>query len=267
MSALTAALRGDIRTSDHGLPAIESFVVESGKTLYHRALVGIYHGVGANAALQGQIAPYVVAEEGLRFAGIHFGDDIVGDGTKKSTVFQGGCQVYGAVVANSGSSKPGTQVYATTDNLADLDVRSPGGVDEEPIGYLVFQRGGSSSTTWDVQLYPITETGLRSLKRQGQEQVLASTHALITADGAINKATLFHNCVQYIRGTSSAALTLAVPTAAEVGQVWHFKRSAGTGTHDIDYTDELGQAVTVVLGDGDVCSLLAVSTTGYRRLA
>ncbi len=267
MAALADDLRSDIRSTADKLPSIDAYVVESGKLLYHRALVGIYDGLGANSALQGQIAPYDPTEEGLRFLGMHFGDQVTGDGTKRSTVNQSGLRINRVTVANSASSLPLTPVYADNDNVDDLDVQAAGGQDDEPIGYLVYQSGGASTTTWDIQLFDANQTAIRGVQRQGSEQRIASTHAVIAADGAIDKADLFHNVVQYIRGSTSAALTLAVPTAAEVGQVWHFKRSAGSGTHDIDYTDELGQAVTVVLGDGDVCSLLAFSTTGYRRLA
>lgn len=268
MAALTDDLRQDIRTSADGLPPQQSYVVESAAILYHRAIVGIHDGLGANSAKQGQIAPFDPTVEGLRYAGIHFGDQITGDGSKRSTLAQSGMRITRVTVAGSGSSLPLTPVYAQNDNLDDLNVNGNGGQDDEPIGYLVYQSGGAASTVWDIQTFDVLQNAIRGLKRsRGADQRIASTHALVTADGAISKATLFNGAVIYLRGGTSAVMTLAVPTAAEVGQSWNFKRSAGTGVHSIAYTDELGQAVVAVLGDGDVCTLQAFSTTGYRRLA
>ena len=62
-------------------------------------------------------------------------------------------------------------------------------------------------------------------------------------------------------------MTLAVPTAAQLGFQFTVNRTAGTGTHDVDYTDEEGNSVTRVLADGEALTLYAFSTTGWRTLA
>ena len=90
---------------------------------------------------------------------------------------------------------------------------------------------------------------------------------LITADGAIPQSAYGHNGAYIpVTGSSSAQLTLADPVAGEIGNVIRIHRIAGTGTHDVDFNDEDGNAVTVVLAATDIVVLQAVSTDGYRQI-
>lgn len=220
-------------------------------------LVGIFES-GAN---KGLVRDYDGSVAGLKFLGFLVMDiqTIDADNSIYDAVVQtSGFQVKRCTVANSAAAKVGDVVYATgPDPLDQLDVQSPG-IAYDQVGILQ-EQSATGSTSWDVLFFP----GF-SVNRVARSDVGPVTE--YTADGAIALPTLNRSAAR-LTGASSAQMTLAVPGQAQIGLEFTIYRDAGTGTHDVDYTSEDGTALTFTFSaSGDAITLLATSTTGWRRI-
>lgn len=252
--ALSANLTADIRPSLQR-PEQFAFVVKSAAVLYHNALAGLY--LSGSAA--GQVAPYDDADKDMVFIGVHVGDQITGDAVETTTIRTSGVLIDRAVVAGSASAKPGAPAFALSDDIRDLSLVGAGG---EVVAHLLEQQS-SSSLTWSVLLVD----ALAQLQGYSLDRKIGPANAATaTADGAIALPTK-NFARQVLTGASSAAMTLAVPgSTTPIGYIFEIIRSAGTGTHDVDYTDDVGGAATAVLEAGERIVLQAASAAGWRRL-
>lgn len=252
--ALSANLTADIRPTLKR-PEQFAFVVKSSAVLYHNALAGLY--LSGSAA--GQVAPYDDADKDMVFIGVHVGDKITGDGTATTTIRTAGVVIDRAVVAGSGSAKAGAPFFALSDDIRDCSLVGAGG---EIVGHLLEQQS-ASSTTWSVVLVD----ALAQLQSFSLDRKVGPANASpLTADGAITLPSK-NFARQVLTGASSAQMTLAVPgSTTPIGYVFEIVRSGGSGTHDVDYTDDVGNAATAVLELGERIVLQAASAAGWRRL-
>lgn len=224
-------------------------------------LVGIFIS-GAN---KGKIRDYDPSVASLKYLGILNGDLVLEQDT---SVYYGAVDFVGlklkrATVAGSGSSAVGDPVYATGDDPnADLTI-TPAQVNHEPIAYL-HEQTASSSTVWEIVFRPGYNERVEALG------VVPGKVTEYTADGAITLPVEDLEAAR-LSGASSAAMTLAAPADSFVGKRFHIYMSGGTGTHDVDFTDEGGNAATYTyIADGDGITLLAVhrstTLTGWRPI-
>jgi len=244
-------------------PEIHRFLVESAEVITKGELVGVHDGTGSGT--KGEVEDYNDGVSGLRFLGVNIGDTVTGDGsTVYCNVDLTGLAVSKCTVTGSASSKPLDLVYAlTADPLDGLTMTAPDGT-TAPVGVLLEQLDGS--TSWRVQLFP-ADVAVLALADALRPVGKIGTSTTYTANGAITLPTEDNEAAR-LTGASSAAMTLAVPTAAIVGYTFTVYRSAGTGTHDVDYTDAAGNAQTFTFSaTGNSVTLLAESTTGWRPLS
>ena len=224
-------------------------------------LVGIFIS-GAN---KGKIRDYDPTVASLKYLGILNGDLVLEQDT---SVYYGhvdyqGLQLKRATVTGSGSSKPGDPVFAGGDDPnADLSI-TPTGIGQEPVAQL-HEQTASGSAVWEIVFYPGYGEKLHA---QGVSYGKVTEY---TADGAITLPVEDMEAAR-LSGASSAAMTLAVPPDSFVGKRFTIYMSGGTGTHDVDYTDEGGNAATYTfIADGDGITLLAVhrttALTGWRPI-
>lgn len=222
-------------------------------------LVGIY--VKGNAKV-GQVLRYDDTVADLAFHGIAQSEAAADaeDSAISVIVDYSGLQAKRATVVGSESSAIGAPVYATSydpDDGTSLTMTQPtAGV--LPVAYLK-EQSAAGSAVWKIDFVP-------SYAKSAEVGAYVPGELNgYTADGAIALPTE-DNEVARLTGSSSAAMTLAVPGAAQLGFHFNVTRVAGSGTHDVDFTDEEGNAVTRVLLDGASLRLYAFSTTGWRIL-
>ena len=239
-------------------PIQNRFVVDSANsTVAVGDALGIYD---IGHAKQFQVRRYDDTVDSLRFHGFANGDSYVEDSVTYVEVDYQGVQLKRATVSGSASSNPGDPVYLTSYDF-DSDLKVTQDTEgQDAAGYLQEQQDGS--TAWKIILAPSALLG--ELANKAKYPVGKLTK--YTADGAITLPTQDGEAAQ-LTGSSSAAMTLAAPSAAFVGKRFTIYRSEGTGTHDVDYPDEDGDIITRVLADGEATTLLAISTTGYRPLS
>lgn len=240
------------------LPNPVAYELVSGSSLAAKELVGL-HVAGAN---KGKVDQYVSNDPNIRFLGICVAAASV-ESTSYAIVNDEGFVTGNngeVVVAGSGSSSPGDPVFATGESLDDFSV-TRSDIDQEPIGVLVKQVGGASSTQWSVSVFA-SKVGFRGVRNDSYPVGPKTTY---TADGAIAQAAYGHDGAYIVlTGSSSAQMTLADPVASEIGNRITIHRQGGTGTHDVDFNDEAGAADTIALAADARLVLLAVSTSGYR---
>ncbi len=218
-----------------------------------------YHLAGAS---KGQVEPFDPSDANQVFLGFFNGDVFtLQDATDEFVMVDvQGLQMKRANVTGSASSSPTDLVFSDgtgADPLDDLTVTPPTTAGQGAVAVLHEQTGGSTSTEWDIIFLP------RGDALQGR--TLPGPATTYTADGAITLPTRQKE-VAILTGAASAQMTLVVPTAAQIGLELTVLRSAGSGTHDVDYTDEAGNAQTVTLADGEAVTLLAAVVAGWRRI-
>ncbi len=244
----------DIRTSGER-PHQLRYLVQTSQTINPDRIVGI-HVSGAN---KGQVREYDPSISTLRPLGLSLDDAKTGDGSTYCAVSRDPYLVTRVTVGGATSSDPGDPVFADSaaTNPADLDSLS---VTQEghAVAHLHEQVDGES---WIILLAPPEKADDAAAFPAAVPAVTA-----YTADGAITLPTEDGEAAR-LTGGASAAMTLAVPTAGIVGMRFTIYRSAGAGTHDVDYTDEAGNAQTRTFADGEAVTLLAASTTGWRPLS
>lgn len=257
--ALTAIR--DVRASA-GIPPFRDYIIDADRVGNANIATGRLAGVYQSGAKQGHVRDYLGSEANLRFCGAFVnGESIAPDGTsvRRTGVIDRGLIIESVPVTGSASAAVGALVYAGGPDPATNLTLTANGYD--PIGRLVKQRE-ASSTSWDVELFP-SYFGAPAVQASPLDIGAATAYA---ADGAITLPTANRQAAR-LTGGSAAQMTLAVPTAAILGVEFTIYRSGGTGTHDVDYTNEAGTAVTHTFSaSGDAITLLAVSTTGWRRI-
>lgn len=251
--SLTAAT--DVRTSGKR-PIIRRYVVVNGQTVNPNRVIGIL----TRGATKGQIREYDPSVGSLRPLGLLVDDAKTGDagGTVYARVQVDGLAVTRGVVTSSSSSLPGDPVYCDSAATTPADLESLN-MDAEgfPVAVLLEQVNG---TSWIIQM--LSEDGALADAIAETEQADVTEY---TADGAITLPTADNETVR-LTGGSSAQMTLAAPGAARVGFRLHIYRSGGSGTHDVDFTDDGAGAVTYVFSASDAITLLAVSATEWRPI-
>lgn len=257
--ALTAIR--DVRASS-GIPDFRDYIIDADRVGNAAIASGRLAGIYQSGAKQGHVRDYDGSVANLRFCGVFVnGESIAPDGTtvRRTGVIDRGTILEAVPVTGSASAAVGALVYAGGEDPAtDLTLTANG---YDPVGRLVKQRA-ASSTSWDVEIFA-SYVGPKPSQAAPGDIGAATAY---TADGAIALPTANRQAAR-LTGASSAAMTLAVPTAAILGMEFTIYRSAGSGTHDVDYTNEAGVAITHTFSaSGDAITLLAVSTTGWRRI-
>lgn len=244
-------------------PEFRNYVIDSARVGNAAIASGRLAGIYESGAKQGQVRDYDPTVEALRFHGLFLnGESIQPAGVTpvETGVITKPRLIARADVAGSASSAPSTPLYA---NSADPGVAStltvtPNGYD--PVAILVKQ-SASGSTIWSVLTF-----GSYVEAQPQSSRIAAGKNTVYTANGAITLPTENYEQAT-LTGASSAAMTLAVPGAGQIGFLFTLLRIGGSGTHDVDYTDEAGNAVTFTFSSSrDQISLLAVSTTGWRHI-
>ena len=212
-------------------------------------VVGELAGIMITGSTQGQVRKYDPAVAGLKYLGVFNADVFTDlDGTSKYVaVDHQGLQCKRSTVTGSTTSKPGDLVYATG---------------SDPLAVLHEQTGGSGTTEWDVIF-------LRGAYQQNLQRITPGKVTTYTGDGAITLPTENYEAARLTgAGSTTVQTTLAVPTIDMLGFVLTvYRDSAGSGAHDVDFTNEAGTTpVTHTFADGNSISLLATSTTGWRRI-
>lgn len=238
-----------------GIPTFRNYPLLSSQSGDAGIASGRLASIYVSGANKGKVRDFLTGST-LRFLGVFTSgtEYTVGSGIEVE-VIDAGVHLKRISVAGSSAAAIGDFIYASDgDPKSDLTVTPNAG---EPVGRLVSQ-DSASSLVWDIELLP---SAFRS-----PFQPLLSTPTHYTADGAITLPTIDLEAVS-LTGASSAAMTLAAPAASFVGKRVTIFRSGGSGTHDVDYADELGAAITFTFSaSGDAITLLAVNTTGWRRV-
>lgn len=234
-----------------------AFTRKSSSSLVRGELAGIYVS-GSN---RGLVDRFDDALNDMKFLGLVTNDTFGVDNNEVEVQIRGfNAGFAGNVsVAASASSKSGDPVFATDHQLSTLSAERTSAT-QEPVGRL-YQQLEASSLIWKILF------DAPAALSSGQVPVIGPKATLITADGAIPQTSYgFNGAYIPVTGGSSAQLTLADPVAGEIGNVIRIHRIAGSGTHDVDFNDESGTAVTVTLAAGDVVVLQAINTDGYRQI-
>ena len=234
---------------------IIALVGENLKVVYPGAFVGVYDG--SSSGTRGQLLPYDDSDIGCRFLGVHIGEGGTADGSLQFSAQLDGLTLDRVTVAGSGSSLPGTPIYALTDNPDDLTI-TKANAGQDIVGNLLTQVT-ASGTEWSVLLRPGMEALEAALNSERVSKVTA-----YTVDGVITLPTSDGEAAR-LTGGSSAVMTVAVPTNAILGYRFTVYRVAGSGTHTVGYDTEAGTSIVHALDKtGESTTLLAVSTTGWR---
>lgn len=227
-------------------------------------VVGELAGIMITGSTQGQVRKYDPSVAGLKYLGVFNADVFTDlDGTSKYVaVDHQGLQCKRATVAGSASAKPGDLVYATGSDPLDELTMTSAAIGRDPVAVLHEQTGGAGTTEWDVIF-------MKGAFQQNLQRITPGKMTTVAASGALTLPTENYEAARLAGiGATNVQADLAVPTAAELGFVFTvYRDSAGSGTHDLDYTNEAGTAVTEVLSTtGQSITLLATSTTGWRRI-
>jgi hypothetical protein len=227
-------------------------------------VVGELAGIMITGSTQGQVRKYDPAVAGLKFLGVFNADVFTDlDGTSKYVaVDHQGLQCKRSTVASSTTSKPGDLVYATGSDPLDELTMTSATIGLDPVAVLHEQTGGSGTTEWDVIF-------LRGAYQQNLQRITPGKVTTYTGDGPITLPTENYEAARLTgAGSTTVQTTLAVPTVDMLGFVLTvYRDSAGSGAHDVDFTNEAGTTpVTHTFADGNSISLLATSTTGWRRI-
>jgi hypothetical protein len=246
-------------------PEMRVYSIASTQVAFHLGLIAFYDG-SVVARPKGTVGPWSNSADEI-FLGQCRQDTRTGvaDLSVKTQVTVDGGVLDFVTIANSNLSRPGTPVYCSTDNVDDLTIVPPT-ASSKPVGELYIKAiDDLIGTDWTIILK--RSQALSNLDNaQGDDGPLAT---LITATIVLAAGVAAASPGNYHRITAAApaAITLPIPTAAELGRVAYFARIGGAALPTISFTDEGGGAVARALADGEVLKVKATSVTGWRILS